>query len=160
MLKFPLIVLTLFFMAGIFIAKTFEISLNNVLIASAANLLILIVFFLLFRLGAKNILFTISACTMFFCIGLMAVQLQVPSEYDYSNNAENFGSYKKINVTIRERLKSTEKNHRYIALINHIDGNFQQGRLMLNVNKKDDKVFPIGTNLILMAKISEIKNNP
>ncbi|SEF44308.1 competence protein ComEC [Flavobacterium urumqiense] len=64
-----------------------------------------------------------------------------------------------LSVTLREKLKSSNSNDRYIAIVNHIDQLESTGRVILNVRKDSlQHVFEIGN--ILQIKTTLQKNSP
>lgn len=53
-----------------------------------------------------------------------------------------------VSVIIREKLRSSSYNDRYIALVNKIDDSVKTGRILLNVRKNSlNQAFEIGTHL-------------
>ncbi|MBP7470302.1 MAG: ComEC family competence protein, partial [Flavobacterium sp.] len=64
-----------------------------------------------------------------------------------------------LSVTIREKLRSSSFNDRYVVLVNQIDGVAKSGRLLLNVRKDSlNRTFEIGTRL--QIKGSLYQNGP
>ena len=134
-----------------------------------------IVFFLLFVtflasgitlfLSRKNIIpplyFGLTACLLSFFIG-MITHITHNDFFQKSNYTHHSSIYEKphlLAITLREKLKSSTANDRYIAIVNRIDQLESTGRLILNIRKDSlQHVFQIGD--ILQIKTTLNKNSP
>ena len=61
-----------------------------------------------------------------------------------------------LSVTMREKLKSSNFNDRYIAIVNHIDHLESSGRIILNIRKDSlNHAFEIGTILQIRTTLQK-----
>ncbi|KFC59669.1 competence protein ComEC [Flavobacterium gilvum] len=126
---------------------------------------IAIVFLTSFYLSKANrkyqLLFGVTAFLLAFSVGVTTQTLHTDS-----NRKNNYTHYKNIfdkkhsfTLTLREKLKSTIYNDRYIAIINSIDNQKATGRILLNINKDSLKHSFIISNQIKVNAILN-KNTP
>ena len=161
-LQFPLARITFGFVLGIIAAFYLKPT------ASIAFILLLIsftAFGITYFLSRKNaippLFFGLVTCFLSFFIGT-TTQITHNDFFQKSNYIHYSSIFEKphlLSVTLREKLKSSNSNDRYIAIVNHIDQLESTGRVILNVRKDSLRhVFEIGN--ILQIKTTLQKNSP
>ena len=161
-LQFPLARITFGFVLGIIAAFYLKPT------ASIAFILLLISFIafgITYFLSRKNaippLFFGLVTCFLSFFIGT-TTQITHNDFFQKSNYIHYSSIFEKphlLSVTLREKLKSSNSNDRYIAIVNHIDQLESTGRVILNVRKDSlQHVFEIGN--ILQIKTTLQKNSP
>ncbi|MDR6966385.1 competence protein ComEC [Flavobacterium arsenatis] len=161
-LQFPLARITLFFIAGILSAFYLKPDLSSVfLFLGFFSVVFILSFFLSIKKINQKIHFAISTYLLSFLIG--ATTLVVHNDYFDKENyihlvAETDREYT-IAVTLREKLKTTSYNERYVATVNYIDGIKTNGKILLNIRKDSLKhKLEIGSNLLLKENIYKHKH--
>jgi competence protein ComEC len=160
-LQFPLSKVTLFFIAGIVTGHFAEPSLR-----------ILFAFLLFFAVGFAlsfywtqrhpkfNRIFGVHVFAVSFIIGLLTLALHNAAfqKKHYIHLIQNSEQEHEFEIVLRERLRSSIRNERYIALVKMLDGKICLGRILVNFSKdKSDNILPIGTNLKVSGKITLAK---
>lgn len=156
-LQFPLTRITLFFVTGILSAFYFKPDLYSIFILlGISSIVFLLSFFFSIKRLNQKIHFAIATYLFSFCIG--ATTLVGHNDYFDQGNyihlvADSDKEYA-IEITLREKLKTTLYNERYIATVNSIDGSKTRGKILLNIRKDSLKhKLDIGSNLLLNEKI-------
>ena len=163
-LQFPLTKITLGFVLGILLAFYLKPLPNMVFCCLGASILVLFVSnFFNKKQFAQPITFGISVSFVAVFIG-MTTQIIHDETYNkttYYNQISDFEKNHTLEVILRERLKSTLKNERFIANVTHLDHKKCSGKILLNI-KKNKTFLPIGTRLQLTEKVVKHKkpNNP
>lgn len=161
-LQFPLARITIGFILGI--VASFYIKPNPKFVFALLFISVItfsIVYFLSKKKFKNTTYFGVSTYMLSFFIG--AVTLIVHTDYFQKSNYIHYSSiFEKphlITVTLREKLKSSHFNDRYVAIVNHIDQTENSGRIILNIRKDSlNREFEIGT--LLRIKGSLYKNSP
>jgi competence protein ComEC len=161
-LQFPLARITIAFVFGIFAAFYAKPSFQTTLIVL---LISLFAFGISYFLSKKDFNFSfyfgISTYLISFCIGL-TTQIVHTDSFQKSNYTHYNSIFEKphvLTVSLREKLKSSNFNDRYIAIVNRIDQQESSGRILLNIRKDSlNHQFEIGS--VLKIKGSLYKNNP
>ena len=161
-LQFPLARIALFFVIGILSAFYFKPNLFSVFLLLGI-FSIAFAFSFLFSIKKINqkIHFAIATYLLSFCIG--ATTLVVHNDYfdndNYIHSITDSDREYAISVTLKEKLKSTLYNERYVATVNYIDGNKTNGKILLNIRKDNLKhKLEIGSNLLLRENIYKHKS--
>jgi competence protein ComEC len=159
-LQFPIARFTLFFILGIILAFYLKPSmLISITFLLSTLLLFLFTFLKTNKKFIQNPLFGISLFVIAFAIGLNTVIIHNDTfnKNHYLNSNSNFETSHVIKLIIREKLKSSAHNSRYIANINQIDSKKSSGKIILNL-KKDSitKKLLIGTQLLIEDQL--VKN--
>lgn len=137
-LQFPLARITVGFILGIL--AVFYLKPNPILVfglLSIAFLFFAISYFLQKKTFEKTIYFGIATYFVSFFIGA-ATQITHTDAYQKNHYTHNYVAFHKpqtFSITIREKLKNTNFNDRYIALINQINDEKYTGRIILNISK-------------------------
>ncbi|WP_281322819.1 ComEC/Rec2 family competence protein [Flavobacterium aestivum] len=96
-----------------------------------------------FGITVNLLAFTIGATTQI-------IHTDLYQQSNYTNYKNIFDKNHNFTVTLREKLKSSNFNERYIALVNTIDQKKSTGRILLNIRKDSlKKDFEIGDRLKL-----------
>jgi competence protein ComEC len=161
-LQFPLARITIAFIAGILLAYFLKPIPPIVFVFLAVAAIIFIKKYYSSKTNTKSQLrFGIATYILAFSIGSTTQTVHTDS-----NQRNNYTHYKNIfeknhsfTLTLREKLKSTAFNERYIALLNSIDNKKATGRILLNIRKDSlARPFIIGNQLKINASLN--KNTP
>jgi competence protein ComEC len=150
-LQFPLARITIGFLSGILVAFYFQPNPQNVF---AFLLLFICVFVIAYFVSKRDfvnpIYFGLSTYFLAFGIGATS-QIIHTNSFQQSNYIQSKAIFEKphlVAVTVREKLRSSAYNDRYIVLVNQVDDAVKTGRILLNVRKDSLKQsFEIGSHL-------------
>jgi len=159
-LEFPLARITLGFLLGILTAFYFPPNPN--LVFGLLFCLLVVLTLLFFRTKKiKNASFYLAILTysISFLIGISSLIVQTNSleKSNYSNDNSIFEKEVSITLIVREKLKNTNYNQRYIALVQTIDNKNYSGRILLSLPKKNVPN-PIEVGTILRIQGTLVKN--
>ena len=163
---FPLTRITISFIIGIIAGYEYEIiSIYIFLILFVALLLFITSYFVSKKQGANRVFFGISTYALAFVIGLTTQIIHTDSyqENNYIHYKNVFDNTHELTITIREKLRSSNYNDRYVVLIKKINRSKSSGRILLNIRKDSLKPpFEIGTTLRINCSLVEngIAKNP
>lgn len=156
-LQFPLARITIALLAGIIVAYYFQPNSN---LAFSSVFIAFCVFVLAYYFSKSaninTIYFGISACALAFGIGTTTqiIHTDTYKENNYSNTKAIFEKPHWVSVTIREKLRNSTYNDRYIAIVNQIDNRANTGRILLNIRKDSvNHAFEIGTHLQINGRL-------
>lgn len=165
-LKFPLIRITAAFILGILVVYSTIPSPWIVFVFLFISSLLFTTTYYLSKTNAKfPLLFGIATSLMAFSIGGTTQTIHTDS-YQKNNYSNYHGVYEKnhlFTVTLREKLKSSNFNDRYIAIINTVDQKKSSGRILLNIQKDSlNHNFIIGNRLKIDATLYKniLQKNP
>lgn len=153
--QFPLARITIAFIAGILLAYFLKPIPPIVFVFLAATAIIFIKKYYSSKTNTKSQLrFGIATYLLAFSIGITTQTVHTDS-----NQQSNYTHYKNIfqknhtfTLTLREKLKSSAFNERYIALLNSIDNEKATGRILLNISKDSTRYsFAVGSQLKINA---------
>ncbi|MFE3871524.1 ComEC/Rec2 family competence protein [Flavobacterium sp. ZS1P70] len=161
-LQFPLARITVGFVLGIIAAFYSKANPQIVFFLLFITFLALgITWFLSRKNKISPLYFGLTACLLSFFIG-MITHITHNDFFQKSNYTHYSSIYEKpllLTITLREKLKSSTANDRYIAIVNRIDQLESTGRLILNIRKDSLRhVFQIGDNLQIKTTLH--KNSP
>ena len=161
-LQFPLARITIGFLAGILVAYYFQ---PNPQLVFTILLIAICAFVIAYFLSKKNavntIYFGLATYFLAFNIGTSTQIIHTDSfqESNYIHSKSIFDTPHLVSVTVREKLRSSAYNNRYVVLVNQIDGTTNTGRVLLNVRKDSlNHPFEIGTHLQINASLYQ--NSP
>ena len=150
-LQFPLARITIGFVLGILATYYFK---PNPQIVFAFLILFICVFVTAFFFSRKDftnpIYFGLATYFLAFGIGASTQIIHTHSfqKSNYIHSAAIFDKPHLVAVVVREKLRSSAYNDRYIVLVNQVDDSVKTGRILLNVRKDSLKhSFEIGTPL-------------
>nr|WP_281299454.1 ComEC/Rec2 family competence protein [Flavobacterium limnophilum] len=161
-LQFPLARITIGFVAGILVAYYFKPTVSFVFsLLFVVGCAFIIAFFVSKKTAVNPIYFGLTTYFLAFAIGASTQVIHTDSfqstNYIYAKAV--FEEPHSVSVTIREKLRSSSFNDRYVVLVNQIDGVVKSGRLLLNVRKDSlNHPFEIGNHL--QIKGSLYQNGP
>jgi len=164
-LEFPLAKITLAFLLGILIA--FYCYPNSKWVFGLLFITFTLLSILFF--GTKTnqntkTYFSILTYFISLLIGMSSLIIQTDSfqKNNYSNHKAVFEKEHNITLILREKLKNSLYNERYIALVQSIDNKKYNGRILLNIPKNKSNPFEIGTILNIKGHLQQNKkpDNP
>jgi competence protein ComEC len=137
-LQFPLARITIGFVAGILVAYYFKPTVSFVFsMLFVAACAFVIAFFVSKRNAVNPIYFGLATYFLAFGIG-SSTQIIHTDSFQSTNYIHAKAVFEKphlISVTIREKLRSSSFNDRYVVLVNKIDDCLKTGKILLNVRK-------------------------
>jgi competence protein ComEC len=150
-LQFPLARITIGFLAGILVAYYFQ---PNLQLVFSFLFVVFCTFVLAYFFSKRDfvnpIYFGLATYFLAFTIGI-ATQIIHTDSYQEGNYIHRKSIFEKshlVSVSLREKLRSSAYNDRYIVLVNQIDDSVSTGRMLLNVRKDSlNHPFDIGTTL-------------
>ncbi|TDE02879.1 ComEC/Rec2 family competence protein [Flavobacterium hiemivividum] len=165
-LQFPLSRITIGFVLGILTASYLKPAPSLLLgLLAAAFLLFATAYFLQKNILKNTITFGISTYLLSFLIGATTLVTHTESyqKTNYTHHTTIFEKPQFLSLVIREKLKGSNSNDRYIALINKIGTKNYTGRILLNIRR--DSVYPtfVTGNLLHITGVlykNKIPNNP
>lgn len=150
-LEFPLARITIGFIIGILFVYYFNPSVCFVFsFLFIVFCSFVIAYFVSRRNAIHSIYFSFTTYLLAFNIGATTQIIHTTSfqKTNYIHNDSIFVKAHLISVTVREKLRSSTYNDRYIVLINKIDDSLKTGKILLNVHKDSLNLpFTIGTHL-------------
>jgi competence protein ComEC len=150
-LQFPLARITIAFISGILLAYFLKPIPSITFIFLALTTLTFIGTYYSSRTNTKSLLlFGIATSLLAFSIGVTTQTLHTDSyqQNNYTHYKDIFEKSHTFTVTLREKLKSSYFNERYIALLHTIDQENATGTILLNIRKDSLKHnFEIGDHL-------------
>ena len=163
-LQFPLAKITIGFVLGLLFAYYVNFPIQVVFILLVLSLIILGLLYY-FTKSKSSIYFGIVTYFLSFIVGIsnQVIHIDYFQKNNYIHNSTLFDKPNLINLTIREKLKSSSYSDRYIAIINRVDKKIQTGRIILNIYKDStNHVLEIGSSLLIKGTLTKNKspNNP
>lgn len=156
-LQFPLARITIGFVLGIHV--TYYFTPKPIIVFSFLFLFVcaaFIAFFVLKRDFFSPVYFGLITYFLAFCIGANTQIIHTNSfqQSNYSNGEAIFEKPHVVKVIVREKLRSTAFNDRYIVLVNQINDIVKTGRILLNVRKDSlNHSFEIGSHLQITGSL-------
>ncbi len=159
-LKFPLAKITFAFVCGILVCNFTTIEMYQLFaIGSIVTTVLIAVYFIASSEFYQKIYFGAAVFLLSFIAGMLALAINRsannPKHYRLQVKSED----EKVNISLslREELKATAKNYRYIAKIKRVDQHATEGFALLNIKRDSSEIhYAIGTQLQLQSKF--IKN--
>ena len=160
-LQFPLVRITLWFVLGILFA--FYVN----LVPSTAFMMLFgsacffaIAYFLTTKDFVQKIYFGITTFLLSFCIGTttQVAHNEYYQENNYIHKITSTNAECEIEVVLREKIKGSKWNDRFIALVKRIDEKQSTGRILLTIPKSlSNTKLLIGSNLQIKGTILKHK---
>ena len=156
-LQFPLARITIFFVLGILVS--YHIKPNPLIVSSFLFLFVcaaFIAFFVFKRDFANPFYFGLTTYFLAFSIGASTQIIHTNSlqQSNYSRSEAIFEEPHYVTVVVREKLRSSTYNDRYIVLVKQIDDLVKTGRMLLNVQKDSlNHSFEIGSHLQILGSL-------
>jgi competence protein ComEC len=161
-LQFPLARITIGFVTGILVVYSFKPAVSFVFSTLfIAVFVFVIAYFVSKRDSINGIYFGIATYFLAFNLGASTQIIHTDSlqESNYIQVKSIFDKPHLVSVTVREKLRSSAYNDRYIVLVNQIDDAATTGRILLNV-RKDSLNHPFGIGTHLQINGSLYQNSP
>ncbi len=162
-LQFPIIKITVFFILGILFG--FYIKLSSIFVFSGLFLsfvLLLLSFFKSNKINFKSSFFGLTVLFVSFFIGISTqfTHNDLQQKSHYFNQISDFDQHYLLEITLKEKLKLSALNYRFIAIVNKLENKESTGKIILNIRKDslNNQQFEIGSVLKFSAKIT--KNKP
>jgi len=156
-LQFPLARITISFLAGILAVYYFQPLPKQIFTFLAFVFCAFVLVYFISKKGKINpFYFGLATHFLAFSIGASTQIIHTNSfqKNNYTHNKTIYDQSHLMSVTIREKLRSSIYNDRYIVLLNQIDDSLKSGRILLNVRKDSlNQTFEIGTRLQLTASL-------
>ncbi|WP_412477052.1 ComEC/Rec2 family competence protein [Flavobacterium sp. TBRC 19031] len=159
-LQFPLNRICAFFVLGLLL---YQKGLQPNALAIATTLLIglgLLVFFH----GFPKRFRAINGFGWAVCLSAITIGLSTAALHQDTNNAKHYLKQTEdqaayiFKLNIKEKLKNTTKNERYIAVLEQINNRKSKGKIILNLKHPiENKVLPIGSHLIVSGHLYKNK---
>lgn len=141
-LKFVPIQLTFFLTIGILIGHYFSIDSYSLIVFSISLFAIFCtLYFFSFKQLKPSVLFTFLTFVISIIAGVSSKVLgnQLNNEKHYTNSINfNIESNKRATLYVREVLKPSKKNNRYIVEVRSFEKVETKGNIVLNIKKKDE----------------------
>jgi competence protein ComEC len=150
-LQFPLARITIAFVAGILLAYFLKpIPLTVFVFLAVIAIAFIEAYYADKRNAESQLRFGIATYLLAFSIGVttQTVHTESNQKNNYTHCKKVFDKNHSFTFTLREKLKSTAFDERYIALLNSIDQQKASGRILLNISKDSiNHSFVIGSQL-------------
>jgi competence protein ComEC len=165
-LEFPLARITIGFLIGILTDFYFHPTPVLVFFLLFTSLIVLsFLFFWVKKNQNTKLYFALLSYFISFLIGMSSLIVQTDSfqKNNYSNDQSVFEKEISTNVIIREKLKNTIYNQRYIAIVQNIDNKNYSGSILLSLPLKSiNNAFEVGTILEIKGYLQRNKkpDNP
>jgi competence protein ComEC len=164
-LQFPLARITIGFLAGILVAHYFQ---PNPQLVFTSLFVVFCAFVIAYFISKSKIInpiyFGLTTYFLAFGIGSTTQIIHTHSfqKSNYIHSKDIFDKSHLVSVTIREKLRSSSFNDRYVVIVNQVDNASTSGRILLNIRKDSlNRPFEIGTRLQINGDLYEngpIKN--
>lgn len=158
-IEFPLTKITISFIIGILFAYYYKINPEHiVLILFTGTLTFTVALFYSKKRNVSPIIFGLSTYLLAFIIGLTTQVAHTESNQkkNYINYKALFDKKQELKVTVREKLRTSQYNDRYIVLVKKINDSETTGRILLNIRKDSLKQsLKIGTHLKISGILIE-----
>ena len=156
-LQFPIAKITLGFVLGILVAFYYKPAISLVF---SILFIAFCAFVITYLISKKNVAnpnyFGLATYFLALNIGVSSQIIHTSSfqSANYIHHKSIFEEPHLVSVTIREKLRSSAYNDRYIVLVNQIDGATKSGRILLNI-RKDSLITPleIGSHLKINERL-------
>ncbi|MCV9929378.1 competence protein ComEC family protein [Flavobacterium sp. LS1R49] len=161
-LRFPLVRITIGFIAGLLLAYYLILSAELVFISlGITSLLFISTYYFAIRNPKKTTYFGITTYLLACSIGMLTQTLHTESfqKNNYTNYKNVYNKPQLIDFIISEKLKTNNYSDRYIATINQIDEKIVSGKIIVNV-RKDSTVLNLEIGNCVRVKGLLIKNLP
>lgn len=158
-LQFPLTKITFAFIIGILFSYFLKPHPLGIFIFLAISCIFFIAAYYSFKLKTRpHFLFAIATYFLAFSIGVttQTIHNEALWQDNYTNYKNVFEKKHTFTLTLREKLKNTAYNERYIAQLNSIDGEKTTGKILLNIRKDSlANSFIIGNQLKVNSTLTK-----
>jgi competence protein ComEC len=161
-LQFPLARITIGFVTGILVAYSLKPGFSFVFSTLVIAVCVFVIAYFVSKQNTVNpIYFGLATYFLAFNIGASTQIIHTDSlqSTNYIHQDLIFDKPHLVSVTVREKLRSSAYNDRYIVLVNQIDDATTTGRILLNV-RIDSLNHPFGIGTHLQINGSLYQNSP
>jgi len=165
-LQFPLIKITIGFIIGLIAVYYISISANFAFVfILLAFGIVLLVYKFTTTTTKKNLVFEAAILLLSFAVGIGILVTHTDSnrKNNYSNHPTVYEKANWIEVVVREKLKSSPQNNRYIAYIQKVNHQSLEGKILITIPKSNNaKEIVVGHRLRFKTKLikTEKPKNP
>ncbi|MEM0575971.1 ComEC/Rec2 family competence protein [Flavobacterium polysaccharolyticum] len=164
-LQFPLIKITIGFIIGIISAYYISTSANFAFVFILIAFAIVLLVYKFTTTTKKNLVFETSILLLSFAVGIGILVTHTDSnrKNNYSNHPTVYEKANWIEVVVREKLKSSPQNNRYIAYVQKINNQSLEGKILITIPKTNKtKKVVVGHRLRFKTKLinTEKPKNP
>ena len=156
-LQFPLIKITIGFFIGLITAYYITVSVAfSIAFVVLAILHLLAAYWYVTKKSSSSLYFEVATLLTCFAIGISVLVTHTESNHknNYTNHPEAFQKSNWMQVTVREKLRSSPQNNRYIALLQSIHTKKSSGKIILTIAKnKNIQAFEVGRQLRFKAQL-------
>jgi competence protein ComEC len=161
-LQFPLTRITIWFVFGILFSFYTSPNPNFFFITFGISFLLLVLtYFLSENDFIQKIYFGIFTYLLFFQIGIFTQIINTDSYQadNYIHQIKNETDEHSVEVVLREKLKSSVLNDRYIGIVKRINNQESSGKILVNFHKiKGNSKLHIGSNFLITGTVYRHKN--
>ncbi len=161
-LQFPLTRITIWFVFGILFSFYTSPNPNFFFITFGISFLLLVsVYFFSKKDFVQKIYFGIFTYVLFFQIGIFTQIINTDSYQadNYIHQIRNETDEHSVQLVLREKLKSSLLNDRYIGIVKRIDNRESSGKILVNFHKiKGNLKLNIGSNFLIKGIVYRHKN--
>jgi competence protein ComEC len=161
-LQFPLTRITIWFVFGILFSVYFSINPKLVFFLVAVSLTAsLLTLYFSNKDFKQKVYFGISTYSLAFIIGITTQIVHTDSfqKDNYIHQITNDSEEHLVEVVLRQKLKSSVLNNRYIALVKRIDSKESSGKILVNFHKiKANNQLQIGANFQIKGAVFKHKS--
>ena len=156
-LQFPLARVTLVFIVGIVFTYYTQLSPNLVFSSLfIAALFSAVAYFWCTQKPHHNRYFGLSIFGLAFAVGMstQTIHTDAYQKNHFTQLPNIFEQPHTFTIVLKEKLKNTANNQRYVALVNQVDSTMCSGKLLLNINKDSlHHSFIIGNRLQIQGSL-------
>ena len=157
LLQFVCVKLTIFLSIGIIIGYYWEPNASVGL--SIVLILMLLTGWLWTKTKSQSSLFGCSVMMLSTALGVFLVAFQLDFTYRRQLSKNEFMKYHLWKLEIREELKETAYNRRYVVQVLSVDGHASGGKLLAKYSLRNETMdLSIDDQIWVWAKVSELKN--
>lgn len=161
-LQFPLTRITIWFVFGILFSFYTSPNPNFFFITFGISFLLLVLTYFLSKNDfIQKIYFGIFTYLLFFQIGIFTQIINTDSYQadNYIHQIKNETDEHSVEVVLREKLKSSVLNDRYIGVVKRINNRGSSGKILVNFHKiKGNSKLHIGSNFLITGTVYRHKN--
>lgn len=161
-LQFPLARIFIGFLFGILLCRIVSLNPLFVFTGSALGIVGLLIssFYSQKKYFHKILFGSIVFLVSSLCgISTVLIHKENLSPYHYSNQITDYEKVHTLDLLLVEKLKSTQKNNRYVSSVKELDGTISYGKVILNIAKEDNaKKLKIGSHLMVIGIVFKNKN--
>lgn len=161
-LDFPLIKITIGFILGILVCYYWQPTIQISSIALIFSLAFLSILYFLSKKNKKlNSVFVIITYFTSFFIGIISLLINTDSlqKSNYLHFKNAFEKPHFITCTLREKIKGNDHNDRFVAIINSIDNENYNGKIIVNIQKQKSANRLITGNVIRVKTVLQASSS-